>query len=1837
MNNIGKHNLSSDNKTMNSLVSGLIILFAMLFPPAALFAQVISNTGATISLTPGVVVNSMDFENTTGSLSNNGTINLSGNYFNSGSTSGNGFYNITGNWSDLGLFNAGTSTVTLNGIVNQTITHVSIGETFYRLTINNPGNIVTQNANPGNTLAVLNNLTLTAGTLFLGQNTLNLTVGGKATFAGNLIYNNLTTQSVTIGDTLSGSGLINMSSGDLPHILNLAGRLNTIGTFNTSPTSSSTVNYNGTTQIVFPALNYRNLTISNSGIKTLQGNSLVGLKLYISGGTFNLGTTTTTLGVQGVTTINGSLSFDGTSTKTVSLNDSLSGTGSIDMSGDNLLHLLNLNGATNSIGSYTSGNGSTVDYIRIGDQTIFTSNNYRNLRITGSGIKTLNSDISASGILTMLAGDINSNGHTLKITNSSIGAIIRTAGTIIGKLQRAVSITGSDYVYPIGTATVYNPLKITFQNLISGPLTAQFKAEDIGTLGLPLDDNGDEIWDRFPTGYWSLTSFAPMASTNYDVNLNYNGFSGIDPSSRVIKRTNGGSLEIDGKHDSLTIAPEIKRDSLTKGISTVTTDFAIGKGRPRIATQPSNIDICDGSNAYFQVTARGRGPLSYQWQVNTGGGFTNIIDDAIYSGSLTKKLTITAADYSMNSYLYRCIITDGSGNTNTTITVLLTVNKIPDATVNPSSQNECTGVAFTNIVLGTSNNVSGTTFTWTRNAPAGITTSLPMSGPAVGGIISGIFSNSTNAPVIVTFTITPTGPSTTFCVGPPKTASVTVNPTPRVIVIPASTIQCDSITTSIQLQSPSLFTSGSISFNYTVSTTGSVTGFTSPTNGLVNNAFITDKLINLTDHYQVVTYRVVPVSPVGCADGPAENVLVTVNPTPRAQQSNLKPDICFGGNTQIVLSSPTVMTSGGIIFDYTVSVTGGPGVVTGNMTPETGRLPGYIIVRPYQNYSDTIQSVYFSVIPKVNNAICVPGKAFVSEVKVHPKPLRRILVVKQLTCEGGSDGTLTAITSKGANPYKVLWNGPFGYKDSTSFTITNLKGGQYNVKITDNLGCSNNKDTVLQGAFIDPYLFAYPKVTGYDITCPGYNDGELWIRVNSGGTPIYEYWITRNSQDTTGAVIHDYLNTSGLFNKYYNLFSGVYQLFIKDANGCLNTSSVESVDEPDQIGVLIGKKQYPGGYNISCKSYLDGKAWVKTITGGNGGFTYQWKNSGGTIIGSSDTINGLAAGKYYLLSTDSQGCQKLDSVMIVEPNGMVLSGVTLKTSRDGNFNISCNNGSDGKITLNITGGSGSYNYQWSGPDGLITTTINEISGLRAGHYTATVTDVNGCILSPLDTILTQPTPLDVVPARSLAPDNINNINCYGGTGSINLAVSGGSVGNYKYSWSTLNGSGLIAGQRDQLNLTAGSYHVAVTDTNTCSTLRDMTLTQPQPLATILSPTQITCYPAGFNNGSIDLSVSEGASPYTFSWSNGASTEDINNLSQGNYKVTVTDFNGCQKTDSARMDLPPNLTFLDSLSSYNGYNISCSGSSDGFIHITPVTGKPPFIYNWTGPGGFVSSDRNISLLNAGQYTLLITDANLCTTTGVFDLNEPGKLGITAVLSTSNFGDFNINCAGAATGSINVGVINNVGVIHYLWSDGDTGKVRTNIHAGTYIVTLTDLNSCSAKDTLTLTEPDSIKTSFIVKQALCPDSPDGEIHLTVTGGVIVSDYSYTWSDNSTSQDLTNIYRGVYKVTVTDANECSVKSTVKMEPIRETCLIIPNAISPNNDNINDVWNIGMINLYPQMEIKIFNRWGELLWKSEKGYPHPWDGRSNGASLPIDSYHYIIDLHNGSKPIIGNVTIVR
>jgi gliding motility-associated-like protein len=1197
-------------------------------------------------------------------------------------------------------------------------------------------------------------------------------------------------------------------------------------------------------------------------------------------------------------------------------------------------------------------------------------------------------------------------------------------------------------------------------------------------------------------------------------------------------------------------------------------------------------------------------------------------------------------------------VTDAAGN-QSTCTSVVTVNydRPPNPAVSPATGAICNG-ENTYLLL---TNVIPTSWTWTVIAPPQITGWSD----DLSGTKSSIQQPLINSGLIAyraVYTILPRLYNT--CYLAPVTADVWVEPTPQVTITSSIPTICNGSNIDVVINSPTVTTIPA-NLSYVIAVTSNNPGSLGGSASTGSTVFkadlplrITGTLTNSSDAPIDVTYTVTPKLN-SCSDGSPKSVKVTVNPTPRVipVNSNSKRDssICYGGSTQIILTSPTVLTSGTILFDYTISVTGGVGVVIGNTAPEVNRPQNYFISFPYQNTSDTIQSVYYSVTPKVDNAICVQGNIVVSEVKLHPQTIRYnypgsdgsgILITRPLTCETSSVlAALKVNISKGANPYQINWTGPNGYVNNYDSTeIKNLNQGQYTVRVTDNLGCFNESSKTIVNFTARPQIIANIKYPNIHVSCPGGSDGSLRVSVLSGITQPYIYWVIFNDVDTlfTGVFPNSIDRDPGAYYDYSGLRAGFYKIVIKDVNGCEVARTTE-LKEPAPIIVGFQKSNY-NGFNVSCIGYSNGSA-LALPTGGNGPYSYLWYPESGVLTVSTTTnlLDSVPAGKYYLETTDQLGCIKTDSVTLTEPFGMQLTNSEVSHSPDGNTNISCNGGNDGFIKLTISGGSGTYFYSWTGPNAF-TANTRDINGLRAGVYTCSVTDNNGCMLiSSLSFTLTEPPALSIAGTTSTSNDGSYNINCYGGTGSINITATGGSIGEYIFNWSTTNGSGIVNGQKDQTSLSAGTYHLVVTDSNGCPAMKDFTLTQPTALSTVLIPTDITCESPVFNNGSINLSVSSGIAPYTYAWSNGATTKDITGLTQGYYIVTVTDANGCTRTDSVRVNLPPPLTYTKTISDYNGYGISCNGLANGSIRINLTSGLAPFLFTWTGPNGFIATTKDISDLKAGQYNLLISDKNFCTATEIISITEPGKFGMTINLSESIAGGFNINCAGGNTGSISIEPHNQVNNVNFLWADGIFGRTRINLTAGGYSVIILDANNCHSDTVISLTEPVPMTMGLVVTQPFCSDKPDGEIKLNVTGGVRGSDYSYRWSDNSTNPDLLNIPAGLYKVTVTDLNHCSVKDSVKIEPLNEICLLIPNAISPNEDLINDVWNIGLIELYPEAEIKIFNRWGQLVWRSEKGYPRPWDGTSKGTALPMDSYHYVINLHNRSKPIIGNVTIMK
>jgi gliding motility-associated-like protein len=332
----------------------------------------------------------------------------------------------------------------------------------------------------------------------------------------------------------------------------------------------------------------------------------------------------------------------------------------------------------------------------------------------------------------------------------------------------------------------------------------------------------------------------------------------------------------------------------------------------------------------------------------------------------------------------------------------------------------------------------------------------------------------------------------------------------------------------------------------------------------------------------------------------------------------------------------------------------------------------------------------------------------------------------------------------------------------------------------------------------------------------------------------------------------------------------------------------------------------------------------------------------------------------------------------------------------------------------------------------------------------------------------------------------------------------------------------------------------------------------------------------------------------------------------------------------------NYAYTEELSDYNGFNISCYGMADGYINITPKEYFGPLSYSWTGPLGFVSAEEDITGLRSGLYTLTVTDNLMCADTGEFVLIEPDELGMALTLSTSRDGSYNINCVGDSTGTILVEPFNYVDSVSYFWKDGATEAYRYNLVAGRYNVIIVDKNNCSARDLAILTEPDPITMEFSKNHPYCPESPDGEITVTANGGV--ADYTYLWTNGETTSTIVELTMGYYPVTVTDMNGCTAIDSTELQAINAHCLTIPNAISPNDDAINDVWNLGFTQIYPDMTVIIFNSWGQTVWESAPGYPEPWDGTSNGKPLPMDSYFYIIDLKDQvTAPITGHVTIIK
>ncbi|MBN1387194.1 MAG: gliding motility-associated C-terminal domain-containing protein, partial [Bacteroidales bacterium] len=442
------------------------------------------------------------------------------------------------------------------------------------------------------------------------------------------------------------------------------------------------------------------------------------------------------------------------------------------------------------------------------------------------------------------------------------------------------------------------------------------------------------------------------------------------------------------------------------------------------------------------------------------------------------------------------------------------------------------------------------------------------------------------------------------------------------------------------------------------------------------------------------------------------------------------------------------------------------------------------------------------------------------------------------------------------------------------------------------------------------------------------------------------------------------------------------------------------------------------------------------------------------------------------------------------------------------------------------------------------------------------------------------------------------------------------------------------------DISAGSVTLTmtVTGSGSCGEDTDEKIITINELPAIIvdEHSDITCN--GLTDGVLRISGSGGTAPYLYSI-NGApyqASGEYSGLSAGDYDLSVIDDNGCRRDTTITIIEPDVLDYtLDNVT-----DNSCYGSDDASISITVTGGTQPYVISWTGPDGFSSTDEDLVNLSAGLYSLNLTDANNC---NVFTLDilitEPPQILITTV-AISDYNGYGVSCYGDTDGYIEVDVSGGTGTLTASW-EGPGGFTSSDediydLVAGDYILTVTDGTGCSETYEVSLTEPDELNIDFYVTDASCPDVADGSIDLTITGGV--TPYIILWGDEATTEDRSSISAGNHTVQVTDANGCTEQAFITVNVIGINCLEVPEVITPGvADGKNDVLKIRNISLYPNAEIKIFNRWGKLIFSAKNLEDNQWDGTYQGRALPVDSYHYILDLGDGSTPRTGTITIIR
>ncbi|MEI2759116.1 MAG: gliding motility-associated C-terminal domain-containing protein [Bacteroidia bacterium] len=721
----------------------------------------------------------------------------------------------------------------------------------------------------------------------------------------------------------------------------------------------------------------------------------------------------------------------------------------------------------------------------------------------------------------------------------------------------------------------------------------------------------------------------------------------------------------------------------------------------------------------------------------------------------------------------------------------------------------------------------------------------------------------------------------------------------------------------------------------------------------------------------------------------------------------------------------------------------------------------------------------YNVLIEDGNGCMIKDTAIVNTINA---PNIDSIKSQSLTCYRSQDGALNIYGSGGVGTLTYSINNGSSYSAANAFNSLTAK--TYTIVIKDNNNCR-----VYQLAAVKEPL---PIIIRGDIvsTSCGLNNGSANLHPDNGVLPL-EY-------STDGGLTW----STNYF--YGQLPPGTITFTVRDANGCTST-------RPYQIAASTA----PSFDNVSVQSLkcFNTNTGSITLNSINGIPPITYSIDSGITYQPTNQFQNLISGNYYLSIKDNKGCRADTTVQLSQPAQLSFTSTITNTV------CSYPNGS-----IDITGNGGTTPYTYSIDGGATFTANSYNANLTPGSYKIVVRDTNNCEEASTANIIDEPGPR--ITGHSFSPqicDNTANasvaINAISGTGTLFYSADSGLT------YSTSNNIN---------NLNGGNCTLIVRDANLC--IDTLTLNIPilhSPQIDNNATTDPICF--GNNDGVIQIVASGGNGIISYSIDNGASfftNSTFSQLNAGTYYLTVEDSNHCQVKDTVILTQPPLLTAQTIVS-----NETCS-SQNGMVSIIAGGGTPTYYFELSN--NTTATDTFFTQLSAGNYSIITTDFNGCTTQSAFQINNLNNPTINQAAST------NLSCYQSGDGIIQLTAAGNGPVQYSL--DGiifQNSNIFSQLTAGSYIITVRDTNGCTTDTTILLTEPDAITANIQTTSSNCTLS-NGSITVTASGGSGNLTYSLNGGLFSSQTVFNNLSSGNQNLIIQDANNCQTAFVASINTI-------------------------------------------------------------------------------------------